>query len=83
MRQELGLPSSSEVRLTLGAEQGQQTLDVTLPVSASRPLYGEWPQTMSGFLGEDVGYLRIHDMFSPDQVPDLDERLHSPMGLLP
>ena len=74
-RTQLGLAITDEVVLTLGGAQGNETAEVTLPVAESKPLYGEWPRTMSGMLDGNVGYLRINEMFSPDEVPDLYERL--------
>lgn len=78
-RQELGLPTGVDVRVTLGAARGKKTKDRTFPVADRRPIYGAWPRGESRLLDGNIGYLRLPEMVSPEEDRALFEDLRRHM----
>lgn len=58
----MGLEQGATVRVQVAAADGSDTRELTLPVSDRGPTYGTWPETRSGLLDGNVGYLRIVSM---------------------
>lgn len=64
-REQLKLPLSKTVRLTLANQANDKTLKVDLPVSKSTPMYGKWPRAEtadSQIFDNNIGYLRLSSM---------------------
>ena len=63
IRDRLGLPRSESVRCRLASgTDGLETIEVNLELIGRKPIYGIWPQSESGILEGDIGYLRIERM---------------------
>lgn len=60
----MGLDQGLDVGVDLVAADGTSQRTVSLPVSAQGPVYGVWPQSPSGILEGNIGYLRIPSMNS-------------------
>ncbi len=75
VRERLGVPAATEVEVTLGAEKGRRTKTIRMPVADRKPIYGDWPRTTSRVLDGDVGYLRLPDMASLAEKPELAREL--------
>jgi hypothetical protein len=61
VREAMGLPSSDSVEVQLHAEDGRQRERMSA-VPASAPGPSSWPETQSGIIDGDVGYLRLASM---------------------
>ncbi len=76
LRSELELDQKPSVELELCAADGTRRTTVELPVSADRPIYGEWPRTRHELLPGNVGYLRVPSMDSePSVLAALDDAM--------
>jgi len=73
LRAELGLPRSKTVLVTLANAAGDRVTR-ELTVTDRKPNYGGWPQSASGMLADDIGYLRIDRMASEREVISALER---------
>jgi hypothetical protein len=62
MRDQLGLPHTPRLAVTLRNEDGSSTIDIDTPISDSRATYGEWPRTESRVLDSGFGYIRLESM---------------------
>lgn len=69
VREELDLPYSDSVTLTLTDGNGDET-NVKLFVASRRPTYGDWPRTQTGVLDSGIGYLRLSQMTPSDELED-------------
>jgi len=78
LRQELGLPPGRTVKVELADAKGRRAAR-EVPLSSSKPLFGEWPRSRSRMLEGGAGYLRIASM---DDGPEALAALHAAMAQL-
>lgn len=62
LRKRMGRPAARKVRVTLTAAKGKNEREVSLRLSARKPIYGDWPRKKTELLDGDVGYLRVASM---------------------
>lgn len=61
LRQELGLPALDELHMVLADKAGKR-VELKLPLSDEKPIYGDWPRTRTRMLAGNVAYLRLAAM---------------------
>jgi hypothetical protein len=62
LRAEATLPEEPTIDLELESADRSSVRTLSLPLSPSKPMYGEWPRTDSGVLEHNIGYLRLGRM---------------------
>ncbi|MCH2183691.1 MAG: S41 family peptidase [Mariniblastus sp.] len=71
LRTRRGMPSRDTLRCTLAASPTDpQPVDVEVPMTRNRPIYGSWPRRPSGIIAGNIGYLRLAEM-DEQKVPEI------------
>jgi len=71
VRDEIGLPNDPSIEVRLRNADGSSTVDLELPITQRRGMFGLWPRQPSRVLDSGIGYIRLSRMHRAGA--DLDE----------
>ena len=74
VRDELELPRNASIVVRLRNADGSSTINLELPITNSRSIYGVWPRRHSRVLDSGIGYIRLSRMHPAGAALDELER---------